>query len=197
MLIAAAVIVLDASAQIGAWRKKADLPKGGGSACVVNQKMYVLGGSASYTLTDLAHNEVYDPSTNTWTEKSPMPTPRGFLATDAVNGIIYAIGGGYPVSKKTVEAYDPLTDTWTAKADLPDARLGAKACVVDGIIYAIGGNYNERTCQAYDPSTNTWTSKKDMPEGGCGRSNCMQGKDLCARRVRCVPVEASCVRQYV
>ncbi len=165
-LIIVFFIIYDIHAQSGAWTKKADIPKGGGSASVVNGKIYVVGGTKLPGITDLSFNEMYDPSTNSWIDKAPMPTARGFLSTAVVNDTIYAIGGGYPYSKKKVEAYDPLTDTWSTKADMLDNRLGAQAAVVNGIIYNFGGNYTSRNCEAYDPSTNTWTKKTDMPEGG-------------------------------
>lgn len=57
--------------------------------------------------------EVYDPSTDTWTTKAPMPTGRRQLAASVVNGKIYAIGGyvnkGQP-GLATVEEYNPITD---------------------------------------------------------------------------------------
>jgi hypothetical protein len=53
--------------------------------------------------------EAYDPATDTWTKKTSMPRARTFLATSAVNGKIYAIGGtlGAPWNGvSTVEEYD-------------------------------------------------------------------------------------------
>jgi len=166
IIISMVLFSFNTFAQSGAWTKKTDIPKGGGSACVVNNKIYVVGGSSLPSITDLAFNEVYDLSMDTWEEKAPMPTARGFLSTAVVNNTIYAIGGGYPTSKKVVEAYDPATDIWTTKADMLDNRLGAHAVVVNGIIYNVGGNYTSRNCEAYDPTTSTWTKKADMPEGG-------------------------------
>lgn len=160
------LILTEAQVQGGAWEKKTNIPVGPGSACVVDNKIYVIGGSTASSLSDLADNVVYDPSTDTWEVKAPMPTPRGFLSVAAVDGIIYAIGGGYPVSTKTVEAYNPATNSWTKKADLPENRLGARAAVVNGIIYNIGGNYSSPNCEAYNPVTDVWTKKTDMPEGG-------------------------------
>ena len=70
--------------------------------------------------------EAYDPSTDTWTTKSPMPTARSGLSVCEVDGIIYAISGftdmNNPLSTNTVEAYDPKTDTWTTKAPIPTVR---------------------------------------------------------------------------
>ncbi len=37
--------------------------------------------------------EAYDPTTNTWTTKAPMPTPRSHMAAGVVNDIIYVVGG--------------------------------------------------------------------------------------------------------
>ena len=52
-------------------------------------------------------------TTNTWTKKSPMPTPRGWVSISVVDGIIYAIGGclGGNGFSAAVEAYDSVTDT--------------------------------------------------------------------------------------
>jgi len=58
---------------------------------VICGKIYVMGGWNGYRA--LSEVEVYDPSTNAWTELTPMPTPRWSLATAVVKGKIYAIGG--------------------------------------------------------------------------------------------------------
>jgi N-acetylneuraminic acid mutarotase len=66
--------------------------------------------------------EAYDPATDTWKTKTPLPTPR-YGPVGVVNGILYAVGG---VSKgsgiiSTVEAYNPTTNTWIMKAPMPVA----------------------------------------------------------------------------
>ena len=97
-----------------------------------------------------------------------MPTARWSLSTSAVNGKIYAIGGGtLQRNFPTVEEYDPKTNTWTKKADMPTARRLLYTSVVNGRIYAIGGlkqdGQNLSTIEEYDPKTDTWTKKADMP----------------------------------
>jgi N-acetylneuraminic acid mutarotase len=100
-----------------------------------------------------------------------MPTARQGVRADAVDGIIYAIGGcevapGVDRDVSTVEAYDPATDIWTRKADMPTARTSPGIAVVDGRIYVIGGVRNTKilsAVEAYDPATETWTKKADMP----------------------------------
>lgn len=107
-----------------------------------------------------------------WTRKtSTMPTPRSLLSACAVEGRIYAIGGGRPsaVLYSAVEQYDPATDTWTKKAAMPTPRTAFGLGVVDGKIYAIGGCLNAydssdlSSMEAYDPATDNWSRMADMP----------------------------------
>jgi N-acetylneuraminic acid mutarotase len=57
----------------------------------------------------LATVEAYDPVSNTWVAKAPMPTARYAHAAAAVNNTIYAIGGVNNAYLATVEAYTPAT----------------------------------------------------------------------------------------
>ncbi len=105
-----------------------------------------------------------------WTEKTGMSKAKFGLSTSAVDGIIYAIGGGGsgldPVPE-SVEAYNQAADIWVKKADMPTARWGLSTSVVDGIIYAIGGTSDVNTAlstvEAYDPAKDIWMEKADMP----------------------------------
>ena len=99
-----------------------------------------MGGFAFWkTCADM---EEYDPTTDTWTVKKPMPTARTVLDTCVVDGKIYAIGGydyENDVLISTVEVYDPATDTWTKVADIPTPTEGLSTSVVDEKIYVSGG----------------------------------------------------------
>ncbi len=156
------------------WTSKADMPVATSlhAAGVVDGKIYVIGGTdnlfgwADYWATVL----VYDPATDTWTEKADMPTGRARLSTSVVDGKIYAIGGSPRRDSEvsTVEMYDPATDTWTMKADMPRARNWHTSSVVNGKIYVIGGKIYPSetmvsTVEEYDPATDTWTRKTEMP----------------------------------
>ena len=157
------------------WTKKADMPTARGwnsaSSAVVDGKIYVIGGDGGEDVDEwcLPTVEEYEPATNTWTRKADMPTGRDCLATVAVEGKIYAVGGARPdanVGVKTVEMYDPSTDTWSRKADLPLGVWYVNANVVNGRIYVLGGRPNLKArpeVQEYDPATDTWTRKADMP----------------------------------
>jgi N-acetylneuraminic acid mutarotase len=159
------------------WTKKADMPtpRLGLGVSVVDGKIYAIGGMTSGPdfWSGMRNNvEVYDPITNTWTTKAPMPTARLWFSTSVVDGKIYAIGGALVSTEaiSTVEVYDPVTDTWTTKSPMPTARAGHVTAVVDGIIYVIGGGTHTAvpggfsTVEAYDHSTDTWTTMADIPE---------------------------------
>jgi N-acetylneuraminic acid mutarotase len=163
------------------WATKAPMPTGRshfGLAAADNGKIYAVGGlSAGANVSPLATVEEYDPATNSWATKAPMPTRRAMLGLVAArNGKLYAVGGGGgdtgTVSNRVavVEEYDPVTDHWTAKAPMPTARvlLGLAAATNDKL-YAVGGLGGANTVaslatvEEYDPATNSWTMKAPMP----------------------------------
>jgi N-acetylneuraminic acid mutarotase len=167
------------------WTSRQPIPdaQSGFAVGVVNGILYAVGavrpGGSGPVVTGAV--EAYDPVSNTWTAKTPMPTPRVGVMVGVVNGLLYAVGGQLSPSSApltVVEAYDPITDTWTSKASLPTARSGFGVGVVNGILYTVGGatgNGTEpttsilNTVEAYDPATNTWTTKPPMCTGR-GRS---------------------------
>ena len=53
------------------------------STCAVDNHIYALGGALDIG-SNLDAVEAFDPLTNTWTTKTPMPTPRGCAAACAV-----------------------------------------------------------------------------------------------------------------
>jgi hypothetical protein len=149
----------------------------GVAAAGVNGLLYVVGGS-SESRTDLATYfatvEAFDPTTNTWAAKAPMPTAREHLAVAVVNGVLYAMGGmpAYSQTTNAVEAYDPVTNRWTTKAPMPTACYGLGAGVVNGLIVAWGGlatvSSDSAPCgvNVYDPVANTWSSSSAGPADG-------------------------------
>ncbi len=160
----------------GPWVRMADVTplRAAPAASAIDGKIYVTGGlDVENQLANSKANWVYDPVSDTWQEKKEMPTGRGFHSSAVVNGVLYAIAGGYPKTMTAVEAYYPAADTWASRAPLPKAVMGIHAAAVDGIIYAIGGGYTSDSvsCEtfAYDPVADAWTTKAPRPVyGGCG-----------------------------
>ena len=84
----------------------------------------------------------------------PMPTARESLAAAAVNGKIYAIGGGNSFGVlSTVEVYDPASNTWSTAASMRTARTELAAADANGLIYAIGGR-GATTSTGISPTAN-------------------------------------------
>jgi N-acetylneuraminic acid mutarotase len=174
------------------WKALAPLPtrRGSALAAVVDGKIYVIGGAtmnpgssepavfANRPARSVGTNEQYDPETNKWESRSPMPTARNHTFGGAVNGKIYIIGGrlgsafiGPSSNTDLVEEYDPATDQWGApKAKMPTPRSGGGWAVYNGKIYVAGGEVNTpqmagafRALEAYDPASNTWAILPGMP----------------------------------
>jgi hypothetical protein len=74
--------------------------------CVVDGKIFAIGGGVSASYGSSTTNEVYDPITDVWTTKSPMQQKRYGLYVCSVGNKIYAIGGSVPTILSTVEEYD-------------------------------------------------------------------------------------------
>ena len=118
--------------------------------------------------------EEYDPETDTWTTKSPLPEARWGHSAVTLNGKIYVIGGasGWAQLKylESIEEYNPETDTWTTRDSIPTPRWLLSCSVVNGKIYAIGG-YGEQedttvpTVEVYEPENERakWRLLTPMP----------------------------------
>ena len=137
----------------------------GFATSTVNGKIFVVGG----TLWDqrarrgkvLRTVEEYDPETNRWKFRTDMQIGRSNLASSAVNGKIYAIGGSVQMlwTRKHVEEFDPATDTWEKKTDMLEPRSNFSSNVVDGKIFVFGG-----VPEAYDPIADSWEKKAPVPK---------------------------------
>jgi hypothetical protein len=89
----------------------------GGSACVVQGKIYVLGGF-DVTAGPSNNFDIFDPVSNAWTvpTTSGTFTPRGGLSAAVVNNKVYALGGvkcdvifpGSDCIMNTNEVYEPV-----------------------------------------------------------------------------------------
>jgi N-acetylneuraminic acid mutarotase len=162
------------------WRQRASLPSGLHHAGIgaLNDRLYVIGGFEYSGFTvwhPTTHVYQYDPATDRWTRRKPMPTARGALAVAVLNGKLHAVGG-YTKEGNTGahEVYDPQTDNWSSLAALPLPRDHHAAAVVGGRLFVIGGRLNRQYSQnlavtdAYDPATDQWSRKADLPTARSG-----------------------------
>jgi N-acetylneuraminic acid mutarotase len=109
---------------------------------------------------------------NSWSTLASMPTARGGLGVEAINGKIYAIGGFNGNTALSInEEFTPALNTWTTLAPMPTARSEFAVAVFNDKIYCIGGTIDAigdnsgyvGNNEVYDPSTNTWQTEASMP----------------------------------
>ncbi len=103
-----------------------------------------------------------------WTNATPIPTPREGYGAAEVNGIFYYIAGYGPTGDSVVnEAYNASSNSWTTKAQLPGSIRSETVAVSDGkYVYLVGGREVPTVGHdllRYDPANNNWTSLAPMP----------------------------------
>ena len=146
------------------WETKASMPTGryGLQANVVNGKIYCMGGvkllGYNQGVEQINVTEVYDPSSDTWTTKSSMPNPAGYVSA-VVDNKIYIIGPGL------TKIYDSDTDKWST-ASAPPANITARGA--NGVAAAAAATtgtmapkriyvYDGSSLQVYCPQNDSWT----------------------------------------
>ena len=90
------------------------------SSVAVDGKITSFGGRPGDP-TPTNFHEVYDPTTNQWTAKAPMPLARDHMGIAVIDGKIHIVGGRTGVGKSTISprpvtSMDPKTDQWTKAA---------------------------------------------------------------------------------
>ncbi len=163
-----------------AWSETTPLPEGRHHAgiAVLDGFLYIIGGFTKSGFS-VWHpvNTVYqfNPATQAWLERSPMPTSRGALGVGVYQGRLYAIGG-YDGKQNTgaTEIYNPENDTWTNAAPLSAPRDHLAVVAAGPGIFAIGGRsnlkYKQNTSvvEAYDPITGQWQYRASLPAARSG-----------------------------
>jgi len=167
------------------WTTKKSMPtaRSGFAIVVYQNKIYCIGGTTGDSdnlvsgFTGVV--EVYDPATDKWETKTPMPTPRADLCIGVVDGKIYCIGGKkywgvdpFYQELNTTEVYDPIRNFWITKSPMPIPVLGAASGVLDGKIYIVGGSRHFQagwdlatvaSNQVYDPENDAWSTRASLP----------------------------------
>ena len=132
-------------------------------ANVIDGKIYLMGGVEEKGYDQgvqlLNVTEVYDPSSDTWATKSPMPNLEGYVSA-VVNNKIYVIGPArangiaaaaaattgvmaptriYVYDGSYLQVYNPQNDSWTLGTNPPINRQYLGIAVVNDMLYFIGG----------------------------------------------------------
>src|SRR5262249_46100359 len=126
------------------------------------------GSKQSRSMTRL---DEYDPASDRWRARAPLPQPLDHLGVAVVNGKLYTAGGfDSTVHRNAADAfleYDPAMDSWRPLAPLK-APLGALGvAVLDGQIHVIGGRKRDHelvdTHQVYDPANGRCRDAAPLP----------------------------------
>ena len=145
----------------------------------------------------VSSNEAYNPVTNDWTERAPMPTARHHHASAVVDGKIYIIGGretGIGSNTDRNEMYDPGLDTWTVLSPMPTKRSGLSASSIGNQVFAMGGqneiggfDLNEK----YDTATDSWTIETPLPNPRLGHDTVTYEDKIYVRGKTSLPQETA------
>lgn len=108
----------------------------------VNGKLYVFAGFLA-NLKITGATEEYDPSTNLWSTKAPMPVPVTHMGTVVDGDDIWIIGGftgNHPgVGTDLVQVYNTVTNTWRNETKIPIPTGSLAAAILNRKIYIFGG----------------------------------------------------------
>jgi N-acetylneuraminic acid mutarotase len=110
---------------------------------VVDGKLHAIGGRMDSYDFNTSLNAVYDPKTDVWSFRAPLPTARsGPSCVYYKNKIV--VFGGEATGRVfgTNEIYDPATDSWEAGTPMPVPRHGlhgATCALIDDKVHVPGG----------------------------------------------------------
>ncbi|NUO51474.1 MAG: kelch repeat-containing protein [Polyangiaceae bacterium] len=172
---------VDASPPIGTWTDLAPLAGGARQETAVvalGGKIYLLGG---FTLGGLsAAVEIYDPTTDTWSDAPPLPTEMHHANAAVVGDTLYVLGfleTGAFLANGAGFAYTEASGVWTPVAAMPaGTERGSGATAVVGSKVVVAGGFRGGAvadASIYDPATDTWETLPALPvarDHGAGAS---------------------------
>jgi hypothetical protein len=152
------------------WSYKAPMPtpRMSFAIAVIQDKIYCIGGrsvagdmSGGYT----SVNEMYDPVTNNWENKAPMPTANGWIDAKVIDNKIYVKNYIPSTSSGLYSVYDPASDTWNSSVPSPQVGKLLLDYIPNGyettgvmsskMIYTFNSDFNSNV-KAYDPENDSW-----------------------------------------
>jgi N-acetylneuraminic acid mutarotase len=177
----------------GTWTKRAPLPVPIAEVGVgeLEGKVYVVGGSEQIGRNaptgSSTHNMMYDPATDRWQERAPLPQALGHVGVTELGGKLYAIGGftaDVHMNPQSVAlVYDPRIDRWDKLRPLSSPRGSVGVASVDDKIHIFGGRNSAKvvkrstpgaadmfigigtvtTHEIYDPDKDEWSESTPLP----------------------------------
>jgi Kelch motif/Galactose oxidase, central domain len=161
------------------WTQLKRLPEACGAiSCIaLGDVIHLIGGAiGSDNRRSIDWHIVYNPKTDSYSRRQPMPVARDHTGIVVLNGQIHIIGGrvdSFHTNSNLHHSYDPQKDAWTFQTPIPTARSGHGSVIHDGRIFCMGGEGTNRVygqVESYDPASKRWESHAPMltPRHGMG-----------------------------
>jgi N-acetylneuraminic acid mutarotase len=106
---------------------------------VVADTLFAVGGASAGAVA-LPSLWAYDPDSDAWSTRPPMPEGRHSFAAVSAGGRILVVGGWGSSDERTL-AYDVATGSWTREPG-PDLRISPDMVEAAGSVYLTGGRKN-------------------------------------------------------
>jgi len=138
----------------GGWQARAPLPNPRNHLAGVGLGglVYAIGGQHAENESTGNQDQVhaYDPATNSWSPRAPLPAARGHISSSAVvvGGRIVVIGGTEQGNKASaaVSVYDPAANAWSGFTPLPnEPRKTPVAGLIGAELYVATGSFRTAT----------------------------------------------------
>jgi N-acetylneuraminic acid mutarotase len=135
------------------WQPRAPLPNPRNHLAGVGLGglVYAIGGQygENETTGNQSQVDAYDPASDTWRPRAPLPAPRGHVSSSAVvvGDRIVVMGGTEQGNKASsaVEVYNSATNAWTSMTSLPDTRKTPVAGLLGADLYVATGSFRTAT----------------------------------------------------
>jgi N-acetylneuraminic acid mutarotase len=150
-------------------------------------KIYMFGGAVRFNSGTTAATYEYDPVTNEWTARAPMPVASFDSSAHVIGDKIYVLATyGVNGFLNDLLEYTPATNTWRRLSPRPTYRYEFVSAAVNGKIYVLGGTGQiddgpwsgkdwsvKDHVEIYDVATDSWSTGQPAPmpfselNGGC------------------------------
>ena len=155
------------------------------AGAVVGHSIYITGGlDSSDSVLDVVLS--YNVDLDSWTEKSPMLSPRADHSMVAHQDRLFVAGGWYEdvstadrIITESIDCYDYQTDQWQALTQVPTPRYHASLTVIEDTLYLIGGfgegQFNRATkkIETFNTRSKEWSDHEDYPVELWEHSSCV------------------------
>jgi len=124
-------------------KENAPVPRSEAQGALIADKLYVFGGFSTTDYGTTARSDVYDPSSNSWSQLPDMPEQTTHSAVSVDGTSIWLVGGyvGHHPGPATVSVwkYETTAKSWTRGPSLPAPRGAGASAIIGRDLHFFGG----------------------------------------------------------